>query len=102
MDGPRPWYYSRVDISRRFMRPHRGRGRDGSSVFTIAFADATGGGAAAVLLLIAAPQVARADDQSAQTSTPQRPAIMFNRWQEDWSVLADSRVPRQRMLKETG
>src|SRR5215468_6711960 len=33
-----------------------------------------------------------ADDQS---SVPQRPAIMFNRWQEDWSVLADPRVTRQ-------
>jgi hypothetical protein len=33
-----------------------------------------------------------ADDQS---PVPQRPAIMFNRWQEDWSVLADPRVPRQ-------
>jgi hypothetical protein len=54
-----------------------------------------GGGAAAVLLLIAAPQTAQADDQSSQTSTPQRPAIMFNRWQEDWSVLADPRVPRE-------
>jgi len=53
------------------------------------------GCAAAVLCLIAAPQLSRADDQSAQTSTPQRPAIMFNRWQEDWSVLADPRVPRQ-------
>jgi hypothetical protein len=41
-----------------------------------------GGWAAAALLLIAAPEVARADDQSSQTSTPQRPAIMFNRWQE--------------------
>jgi hypothetical protein len=50
---------------------------------------------AAALCLIAAPQIARADDQSAQTSTPQRPAIMFNRWQEDWSVLADPRVPRE-------
>jgi Alginate export len=54
-----------------------------------------GGGAAAVLSLIAAPQVARAEDQSSQSSTPQRPAIMFNRWQEDWSVLADPRVPRE-------
>jgi glyoxalase family protein len=36
-----------VDISRRFMLLHRSRGRDGSSVFTIAFADAArrwGGG----------------------------------------------------------
>lgn len=28
-------------------------------------------------------------------SAPQRPAILFNRWQEDWSVLADPRVPRE-------
>jgi hypothetical protein len=27
--------------------------------------------------------------------TPERPAIMFNRWREDWSVLADPRVPRE-------
>jgi hypothetical protein len=54
------------------------------------------GCAATVICLIAAPQVARADDPSSQTSsTPQRPAIMFNRWQEDWSVLADPRVPRE-------
>jgi hypothetical protein len=26
---------------------------------------------------------------------PQRPAILFNRWQEDWSVLADPRTPRE-------
>ena len=26
---------------------------------------------------------------------PSRPSIMFNRWQEDWSVLADLRVPRE-------
>src|SRR5262249_45466886 len=48
--------------------------------------------AAVATWLIAPPQVARADDP---TSIPQRPAIMFNRWQEDWSVLADPRVPRQ-------
>ena len=48
--------------------------------------------AAVAILLIAAPHVVRADDQ---TATPQRPAILFNRWQEDWSVLADPRVPRQ-------
>ncbi|WP_375790115.1 alginate export family protein [Bradyrhizobium sp. Pha-3] len=33
-----------------------------------------------------------ADDQ---TPVPERPTILFNRWQEDWSVLADPRVPRQ-------
>lgn len=31
----------------------------------------------------------------ADNSAPQRPAILFNRWQEDWSVLADPRVPRE-------
>src|SRR5258706_12374393 len=50
------------------------------------------GCAAAAHWLVATPQVARADDD---TSAPQRPAILFNRWQEDWSVLADPRVPRQ-------
>ena len=46
----------------------------------------------AAIWLMAASQLAHADDQ---TSAPQRPAILFNRWQEDWSVLADPRVPRQ-------
>src|SRR5580693_1451508 len=46
--------------------------------------------ALAALCLPASPVLA--DDQS---SVPQRPAVMFNRWQEDWSVLADPRVPRQ-------
>ncbi len=50
------------------------------------------GCAAAALWLVATPQVAHADDD---TSAPQRPAIMFNRWQEDWSVLTDPRVPRE-------
>jgi hypothetical protein len=38
----------------------------------------------------ATDQSVRADDQA-----PTRPAILFNRWQEDWSVLADPRVPRE-------
>ena len=29
--------------------------------------------------------------------TPERPAIAFNRWSEDWSVLADPAVPREPM-----
>jgi hypothetical protein len=29
--------------------------------------------------------------------TPDRPAIAFNRWSEDWSVLADPAVPREPM-----
>jgi len=46
---------------------------------------------------------ARADDStvidsSTATGTdavPPRPVPLFNRWQEDWSVLADPRVPRE-------
>jgi alginate export protein len=49
-------------------------------------------GAAAVLCLVAVPPAASADDAA---SAPERPAILFNRWQEDWSVLADPRVVRQ-------
>ncbi len=45
------------------------------------------GTTAAILfwLALAAPESARADD----TPTPARPAILSNRWQEDWSVLAN-------------
>jgi hypothetical protein len=50
------------------------------------------GCAAAMLCFAAAPLAARAEEANA---TPERPAIMFNRWQEDWSVLANPRVPRQ-------
>ena len=45
--------------------------------------------------------VARAHAQSAEASQedqiPSRPAVLFNRWQEDWSVLADPRVPREHL-----
>ena len=50
------------------------------------------GCAAAVLFFASVPLAARAQDAN---STPERPAILFNRWQEDWSVLADPNVPRQ-------
>jgi len=32
---------------------------------------------------------------AADLDTPARPKILFNRWQEDWSVLADPAVPRE-------
>ena len=32
---------------------------------------------------------------TASSPAPKRPSILFNRWQEDWSVLADPRVPRE-------
>ncbi len=40
--------------------------------------------------------IAASDEVEQQAEdTPARPSIMFNRWQEDWSVLADPRVPRE-------
>ncbi len=36
-----------------------------------------------------------ARDSDSTATAPQRPAILFNRWQEDWSVLADPRVRRE-------
>jgi hypothetical protein len=35
------------------------------------------------------------ESESAAEEIPSRPSILFNRWQEDWSVLADPRVPRE-------
>lgn len=46
-------------------------------------------GVTSSVALVLATLQASADPNEA----PQRPAIMFNRWQEDWSVLADPRVP---------
>jgi hypothetical protein len=51
---------------------------------------------ALLLLMISVwPEPARAQEASDTAPVPDRPAIKFNRWQEDWSVLADPRVPRQ-------
>ncbi|HEX7815075.1 alginate export family protein [Dyella sp.] len=36
-----------------------------------------------------------ADTAQAVDPVPQRPKILFNRWQEDWSVLVDPRIPRE-------
>jgi len=41
------------------------------------------------------PWPVHAEDTNSGTTTPTRPSIMFNRWEEDWSVLADPRVQRQ-------
>jgi Alginate export len=38
------------------------------------------------------PWSAQAEDSSSGTTTPTRPSIMAERWNEDWSVLADPRV----------
>jgi hypothetical protein len=41
------------------------------------------------------PAGAQDSEPSSKDAPPARPAIMFNRWQEDWSVLADPRVARE-------
>ena len=50
-----------------------------------------------VLLTMTLTQRALAvsEEIPAPAATPVRPAILFNRWQEDWSVLADSHVPSE-------
>jgi Alginate export len=40
------------------------------------------------------PTAAAAANAQATTCTAQRPSVMFNRWQENWSVLANPCVPR--------
>ena len=46
------------------------------------------------MLLIA--DMARADGGDGDSApVPERPAILFNRWQEDWSVLADPRIAKE-------
>ena len=44
---------------------------------------------------LAHAQVSTAIAGTADTTMPTRPAILPNRWEEDWSVLADPRVPRE-------
>jgi hypothetical protein len=46
-------------------------------------------------LVLLSQAAASAEDNQAGSTVPTRPAILFNRWQEDWSVLADPRVPRE-------
>ena len=41
-----------------------------------------------------ATTTAPASDGTASTCTAKRPTVLFNRWQEDWSVLANPCVPR--------
>jgi hypothetical protein len=48
---------------------------------------------AAITVLL--PWPVQAQNSNSGTNAPTRPSIMFNRWEEDWSVLADPRVPRQ-------
>jgi hypothetical protein len=48
---------------------------------------------AAIAFLL--PWPVQGEDSSSGTTAPTRPSIMDNRWEEDWSVLADPRVPRE-------
>lgn len=50
--------------------------------------------AAVVLAILATAGIAHAEDAKIVCGAD-RPAPLFNRWQEDWSVLADPCVPRQ-------
>jgi hypothetical protein len=47
-----------------------------------------------IALIWARSALAQSADDSADQA-PSRPAVKFNRWQEDWSVLADPAVPRE-------
>jgi len=51
--------------------------------------------AALVSTLCATLHVPAVAQETTGQSMPQRPAIGFYRWQEDWSVLADPRLPRR-------
>jgi hypothetical protein len=50
---------------------------------------------ALLFLLLPRPVHAQEVDSTDSTAQPTRPAILPNRWEEDWSVLADPRVPRE-------
>lgn len=56
----------------------------------LAGADASFAETAAATATTTAP----ASDGTASTCTAKRPTVLFNRWQEDWSVLANPCVPR--------
>ena len=51
---------------------------------------------AAAFTVLLFPRLAQAqDNDDADAAPPARPAILASRWEEDWSVLADPRVPRE-------
>src|SRR5208282_1117429 len=50
---------------------------------------------AIMFLLLPHSVSAQENDTAATTTAPTRPTILPNRWEEDWSVLADPRVPRE-------
>src|ERR1700730_17017384 len=68
------------------LRPHRSLIRMPRSCWAVPFI-------AAIAVLL--PRPVQAQNSNSGTTAPTRPAIMFNRWEEDWSVLADPRVPKE-------
>ena len=50
---------------------------------------------ALLFLLLLRPVHAQESDSTPNAAPPARPATLSNRWEEDWSVLADPRVPRE-------
>lgn len=69
------------------------------AAFMLTQADAAAAQAAAeppvASIAVDATAVAGADASPASTCNVKRPAVLFNRWQEDWSVLADPCVPHR-------
>jgi hypothetical protein len=47
------------------------------------------------LSLVQPAAAAGEDSPATAVEAPARPAILFNRWQEDWSVLANPDVPKE-------
>lgn len=48
------------------------------------------------MMILCARAAAQTEVVEPSQAAPARPSIKFNRWQEDWSVLADSRIPREK------
>ena len=64
------------------------RSRSAIRFLTVAFAE--------MAFLASVGRVNGADEADTQGGgQPARPSILFNRWQEDWSVLSDPEVPRE-------
>lgn len=48
-----------------------------------------------LVLCVLWARVCIADEDAGSDQSPSRPTIKFNRWQEEWSALADPKVPRE-------
>jgi hypothetical protein len=68
------------------LQPHRSSIRMPRSWWAVQFI---------AVIAVLLPWPVQAQTSNSATTTPTRPSIMFNRWEEDWSVLADPRVPKE-------